>query len=152
MAEMPVDDLLKRLEMRSWELSRASAADEKDRYMNVIARLSREDGELMRLAAISMRALLLLLALSSPASAQMTATGCDALSQSAGRAASNLEHMRSTMTKGSAFHDAIEHMPQSAQAAASKVEATRSAAAAVIKDYVNALRDFSEKIKDCGKE
>lgn len=50
-------DLVERLELRSLELSRASATDEKDRYMNVVARLSREDGELMREAAAALPAL-----------------------------------------------------------------------------------------------
>ncbi|WP_164757235.1 hypothetical protein [Mesorhizobium sp. M1A.F.Ca.IN.022.02.1.1] len=49
-----MSELVKRLELRAMELSKASATDEKDRYMNVVARLSREDGDLMLLAAAAL--------------------------------------------------------------------------------------------------
>jgi len=48
-------EIAMRLELRAAELVTASATDEKDRYMNVVARLSREDGELMRRAAAAIR-------------------------------------------------------------------------------------------------
>ncbi len=53
--DVPEKELALRLELRAMELSRASATDQKDRYMNVVARLSREDGELMRRAAIALK-------------------------------------------------------------------------------------------------
>lgn len=50
------ETLRKQLELRAWELSRAKA-DDTDRHLSVVARLSREDGELMKQAAAALAGL-----------------------------------------------------------------------------------------------
>lgn len=52
------DEIAEKLLARAAELATASAHDDKDRYMNVVARLSREDGAIMSTAAKMLAALL----------------------------------------------------------------------------------------------
>lgn len=54
---MQIEALIERLEKRAAECATASASDDKDRFMNVVAKLTRADGLLMSEAAVMFRAL-----------------------------------------------------------------------------------------------
>lgn len=98
-----------------------------------------------------MRAILLIILLTSSASAiEMSPTGCNTMAASAINAADSLEGALKQM-HGVAFREAIPYMPPSAQPSAADVEDTRKVAEISVSDFAKALRDFSARIKDCGK-
>ncbi|WP_301011786.1 hypothetical protein [Mesorhizobium sp.] len=94
--------------------------------------------------------LAILLLASSPAAAQMTDVGCNALSASAEDASVRLDDMADKM-KGGAFLEAMPHMPQKTKAAAADVEDARIAAVMALREYTHALMDFSTAIRNCGQ-
>ncbi|TJW52864.1 MAG: hypothetical protein E5X65_18225 [Mesorhizobium sp.] len=94
--------------------------------------------------------LVILLLASSPAAAQMSPVGCNALSASAEAASARLDDALALM-KGDAFRSAMPHMPQQAKAAAADVEDARIAAEMAMREYTHALMDFSTAIRNCGQ-
>jgi len=89
------------------------------------------------------------LLIANPAAAEMSVTGCNALSDSAGAAALQL---RSTIgvVKGEAFHEAVPMMPASARDEAADLEDARIGAESALREYGLSLEAFAKAIKDCG--
>lgn len=94
--------------------------------------------------------LAILLLATTPAAAQMSPVGCNALSASAEDASARLDDALALM-KGDAFRAAMPHMPQQAKAAAADVEDARIAAEMAMREYTHALMDFSTAIRNCGQ-
>lgn len=94
--------------------------------------------------------LLALLLASPPAAAQMSPTGCNALSASAEDAAARLNDALALM-QGDAFRAAMPHMPERAKPAAADVEDARVSAEMAMREYTHALKDFSTAIRNCGQ-
>lgn len=57
MTTLPADELVERLSKRAAECSSASCHDDKDRFLNVVAKLTRSDGRLMAEAAAELSSL-----------------------------------------------------------------------------------------------
>ncbi|TJU81340.1 MAG: hypothetical protein E5Y15_21140 [Mesorhizobium sp.] len=97
-----------------------------------------------------MRTILAILLLATPAAAQMSPVGCNALSASAEDASARLDDALAMM-KGDAFRAAMPHMPQQAKAAAADVEDARISAEMAMREYTRALLEFSTAIRNCGQ-
>ncbi|WP_192183284.1 hypothetical protein [Mesorhizobium amorphae] len=91
-----------------------------------------------------------LLLVSTPAVAQMSPVGCNALSASADEAAAAIDKSLDQM-KGDAFRAAMPHMPEKAKPAAADVEDARISAEMAMREYTHSLRDFATKIQNCGQ-
>lgn len=86
----------------------------------------------------------------SPAAAQMSSVGCNALSTAANGASSSLDDILSRMDS-TAFRKAMPYMPESAKASAENLEDRRMAAQLALSNYQSALQQFAKDIKDCGE-
>jgi hypothetical protein len=93
--------------------------------------------------------LIAILLVTTPAWAQMSPVGCNALSASADNAAAKLDEVIKSLG-GDAFHDAIPYMPEKAKAPAADVADARVSAQFALVEYEKSLKDFAAKIKNCG--
>lgn len=87
--------------------------------------------------------------IATPASAEMSPSACNALSDAASNAAENMIGVIDQL-RGEAFRSAMPVMPEGAKDEASDVDNARSVAQAALREYQRTLRTFSVAIQDCG--
>ncbi|RWB66586.1 hypothetical protein [Mesorhizobium sp.] len=90
-----------------------------------------------------------LVIVATPAYAQMSPAGCNALSDAASNAARNMDGVIKQLS-GDAFRNAMPVMPTKAKAPAADVNDARIAAQMALQEYQHALQDFSRAISNCG--
>ncbi|RWB85904.1 MAG: hypothetical protein EOQ52_20345 [Mesorhizobium sp.] len=90
-----------------------------------------------------------LLMVAAPASAQMSPSGCNALSDAASNAAEKMSGVIDQLG-GDAFKNAMPVMPETSKAPAADVNNARIAAQMALQQYQHALRVFSASIHGCG--
>ncbi|MGX9145951.1 hypothetical protein [Mesorhizobium sp. 128a] len=90
-----------------------------------------------------------ILLVSTPAGAQMSPVGCNALSASADTAAAKVDEVIKSLS-GDVFRNAIPYMPEKAKSPAADVADARVSAQFALVEYAKSLKDFSAKIRNCG--